>query len=343
MRSDMEVWRDPSLERQRIHRRQQADRRRRRPERPRLGLKDEASGRGADQPAELPGEAGERHVAAEQPRFRQIHDEWRIDCAVQAFAEGEHRDRDAEDDGRLSSREPGAADEHCKERSGPDHSHEREPPQAALALDELHDGQLPERDASREDEPEHPDRGLAHVRGVLRERREELTHHRDPRSDEDDVEDDEAKKDAIAEHVGVAAGLVVRLDVARCGDEPQHRHEDEKRRGVEQEEEREGAGVGRACNCAGDQTAECDAEVHRHPLLREGGMSPVPRCERAQEGGLARPEGSAAESDERVQGKGLPRVANEREESECDGHHDQGATQNSPRSEPVGERAPDES
>ncbi len=342
MRREVEVRRDPSLQRQCIHRREQADRCRRRPEGTWFGLEDEASGRGTDQPAGLPGEAGERHVAAEEPRFSQIDDEWRIDRAVQAFAQSEHRDRDAEDEGRLSSGEPGPADQHRHERAGPDQAHQREPAHSALALDELHDGQLPERDAAREDEPEHPDRRLAHVRGVLRERREELAHHRDAGADEDDVEDDVAKKDTVAEHVGVAAGLVVSLDVTRGGNEPQHPGEDEKRGGVEQEEERERTRVVRACDRAGDEPAERDAEVHRHPLLREGGMTPVFRRERAEERGLTRPEGAAAEADERVQGEGLPWVTNEREEREGDGHHDQRAGQNSPRPEAVGERAPDE-
>jgi hypothetical protein len=79
---------------------------------------------------------------------------------------------------------------------------------------------LRERNDTCEDEPQHADRGFAHVRRVLRERREELAHDRDPGADEDDVEDDEAEKDTIAQDVGVAAGPVVGLDVTRCGNEP---------------------------------------------------------------------------------------------------------------------------
>jgi hypothetical protein len=127
------------FKRQCVNRGHQADSRRRWPERARLGLEDEASGCGADQPAELPREAGERHVAAEQPRFRQIHDQGRIDRAVQAFAQREHRNGDAEDDRRLSSGEPGPADQHGEEGAGPDDPHQREPAHAASAFDELHD------------------------------------------------------------------------------------------------------------------------------------------------------------------------------------------------------------
>jgi len=100
---------NPSFKRQRIHRRQQADGCSRRPERKGFGLEDEPSRCWADQPAELPGEAGESHVTAEQPRFGQVDDERRIDRSVQAFAQSEPGNRDPEDDGRLSSGEPGPA------------------------------------------------------------------------------------------------------------------------------------------------------------------------------------------------------------------------------------------
>ncbi len=275
MRREVEVRGNPSFQRQRIHRRQQADRCSRGPERTRFGLEDEPSRCWADQPAELPGEAGEGHVTAEQPRFGQVDDERRIDRSVQAFPQGEGGDRNTEDDGRLSSGEPGPAEQHRDERAGPDHAHQREPAQSALAFDELHDGQLPERDPAREDEPEHTDCRLAYVRGVLRERREELTHHGDPCADEDDIEDDVAEKDSVAQHVRVPAGLVVRLDMTRRGNEPQHCDEDEKRRGVEQEENRERARVRRSRDGTGHQPAERDAEVHRHPLLREGGVTAI--------------------------------------------------------------------
>ncbi len=113
------------------------------------------------------------------------------------------------------------------------------------------------------------------MRGVLRERREELAHHGDPCADEDDIEDDVPEKHTVAEHVGVTAGLVVRLDMTRRGYEPQHCDEDEKRRGIEQEEKRERARVRRSRDRAGHQSTERDAEVHSHPLLREGGVTPV--------------------------------------------------------------------
>jgi len=109
VRGEVEVRGNPSFQRQRIHRRQQADRCSRRPERTWFRLEDEPARCGADQPAELPGEAGEGHVPAEQPRFGQVDDERRIDRSVQAFAQSEPGNRDTEDDGSLSSGEPGPA------------------------------------------------------------------------------------------------------------------------------------------------------------------------------------------------------------------------------------------
>jgi len=57
---------------------------------------------------------------------------------------------------------------------------------------------------------------------VLRERRQELAHHGDPRADEDDIENDVAEKDTVPQHVCVPAGFVMRLDMTRRGNEPQH-------------------------------------------------------------------------------------------------------------------------
>ncbi len=333
---------DPAFQRQRVRRCEQADHGRGRPESTWLGLEDEASCCRADQPAELPGEARERHVAAEQSRFGQIHHEGRVDRPVQALAQGEHGDRNAEDHGRLGSREPGPSDQHDEERAGPDHAHQCKATHTASPLDELHDRELTDRDNAGEEEPEHPDRRLAHLRGVLRERREKLTHDRDPGADEDDVQEDVAEEDSVAQHVGVAAGLVVLLDVARCGDEAQHGDEDEKRGGVKEEEKRERARVRGSRDGAGHEPAERDTEVHGHPLLSESGVTPLLRRERAEKRGLARPERTAAEADERVQREGLPWVADEREECEPHGHHDQRAGQDAARPQPVGERTANE-
>ncbi len=63
------------------------------------------------------------------------------------------------------------------------------------------------------------------MRRVLGERRQQLDHDRDPSADEDDVEHDVGEEDAVADHVPITARLVMRLDVARCRDESQHRHE----------------------------------------------------------------------------------------------------------------------
>ena len=90
---------------------------------------------------------------------------------MQALAQSEHCNGDAEHDRRLGPRQPASAGHDGEEGSSPDDPHEREPAQAALALDELDDRELRQRDDAGEDEPQDADRGLAHVCGVLCERR----------------------------------------------------------------------------------------------------------------------------------------------------------------------------
>ena len=90
---------------------------------------------------------------------------------MEALGESEDPDGNCEDDRSLSAREPGAPGEHPEKRSGPDNTHQRETAQPPPAFDELHHRKLPECHHRREDEPDHTDRRLAHVRGVLRERR----------------------------------------------------------------------------------------------------------------------------------------------------------------------------
>src|SRR6266540_2149886 len=66
-------------------------------------------------------------------------------------------------------------------------------------------------------------------------------------------------------------------------------------------------------------------------------MTPLLRREGAEQCGLARPKGAAPKTDDDVQRKRFPRVADQREESEADRHHDQSATQDRPRPDPIGE------
>ncbi len=85
MRREVEVRRNPSFQRERIDGCEDADRGRRRPERQRLVLQYEPAHGRADEEAELPGRARERHVAAEKLWFRQFDDQWGVDRAVQAL------------------------------------------------------------------------------------------------------------------------------------------------------------------------------------------------------------------------------------------------------------------
>ncbi len=85
MGGEVEVCRDSGLQRECIDGGEEADHRRSRPQRERLVLEDEPACPRTDEPAELPGETGERHVAAEQLWLREVDDERRVDRAVQAL------------------------------------------------------------------------------------------------------------------------------------------------------------------------------------------------------------------------------------------------------------------
>ena len=97
----MELYRDPRFERQGIGRCEQTDAGNRGPQRQWLVLQDEPARGRADEPADLPRRARERHVAAEQPWLGEVDDERRVDRPVQAFAQSEDTDCDAEDDRGL--------------------------------------------------------------------------------------------------------------------------------------------------------------------------------------------------------------------------------------------------
>src|SRR5207247_1286793 len=80
---------------------------------------------------------------------------------------------------------------------------------------------------------------------------------------------------AVAQHVRVASRLLVRLDPVRNVDQSEDPDEDEKGECIQQEEERERARMRGPCDRTRNEPAECDAEVHRHALLREGGVAPT--------------------------------------------------------------------
>ena len=261
---------------------------------------------------------------------------------METLGEREDGDGTPEDDRSLIAREPDAPGEHTEKRSGPDDTHQRQAAQPPLAFDELDHRKLPECHHRREDEPDHADRRLAHVRGVLCERREELAHHRDAGADQDHVQKDVGDENAVPRHVRIAAGLTPLLAMTRRRYELQHDDEDEERHGVQQEQEGEGARVGSARDCARDERAECEADVHRHALLGECSVTASGWCQRAQQGGLARPERTRCDADEKVQRKRLPRLADQRKEPESDrGQHERTA-QHDPGTEPIRQRAPDE-
>ena len=213
----MELSRDPAFEREGVRGRTDADRRGRGPERERLVLEDEAADRRPDEEPDLPGRAREGHVAAEQLRLREIDDERGVDRPMEALGQREDADGDAEDDRCVRSGEPRAAGHDAEQGAGPDDPHQGEAAQPSPAFDELHDRQLPDRDSRREHEPDQADPELADMRRVLRERRQQLAHHRDACADEDDVQDDVGQEDAIAHDVCVAPRVAVLLAMSRRG------------------------------------------------------------------------------------------------------------------------------
>jgi len=212
---EVEVSGDPPFQRERIDGCEETDGRGGRPESQRLVLEHEAADRGPDEEADLPRGAGKGHVTPEQLRLGEVDDERSVDRSVQALGQREDADGDAEHDGRLSAGEPGASGEHPEQGRCPDHAHQRESAQTPSAFDELDHRELAERDSGGEDEPDHPDRRLADMRGVLRERWQQLAHHSNACADQDDVQDDVGEKDAIAGDVCVAARLTVLLTMAR--------------------------------------------------------------------------------------------------------------------------------
>ena len=341
MRREMEVRRNPPFERKGIGRGEHTDRSCGRPERERLVLKDEPTDGRSDEEADLPRGARERHVAPEELRLREVDHERCIDRPVQALRQGEDTDGDAEDDRGLGAGEPGAPGEHPEKRTRPDDTHEGEAAQAAFPLHELHHRQLPDRNPGGEDKPDHADRRLAHVCGVLGERRQELAHHGDAGADQDHVEDDVGDEDAIPGHVRVASGLTPPLAMARRRHELQHSDEHEERHCVEQEEEGECARVSRASYRAGDERTERETDVHRHPLLGEGCVTTLWWRQGAEQCGLAGPECPGGDPDEEVQCERVPRLANQREQSKGDGGDHEGTAEHDSRSKPVCKRTAD--
>ena len=261
---------------------------------------------------------------------------------MEALGEREDADGDREDDRSLIAREPGAPGKHPEKRSGPDDTHQCQAAQPPPAFDELYNRKLPECHHRREDEPDHADRGLAHMRGVLCERRQELAHHRDAGADQDHVQKDIGDEYAVPRNVRIAARLAPLLAMARRRYELQYDDEDQERHGVQQEQKGEGARVGGARDCTRDKRAECEADIHRHALLGERGVAAPGWRQRAQQGGLARPERTCCNAHEEVQRERLPRLSNQRKECERDrGQHERTA-QHDPGTEPIRQCAPDE-
>ena len=105
--------------------------------------------------------------------------------------------------------------------------------------------------------------------------------------------------------VGGGCSRLTRGD-PRVVDEEEHDHVPEERDRVEQEEDGERLGARDVGDEAADDPADADAEVHRQPLLGEGGVTPCGRREPRDERRLARPEPRRAGALDRDQHECLP-------------------------------------
>ena len=112
----------------------------------------------------------------------------------------------------------------------------------------------------------------------------------------------------------------------------------EERERVEQEEDGERPGARHVGDEAADDPADADAEVHRQPLLREGGVAARGRRQARDERRLARPERRRAGALDRDQDERLPRLADERHQPESDRLQDEAAAEREPRAEAVDHR-----
>src|SRR6266511_3063764 len=120
---------------------------------------------------------------------------------------------------------------------------------------------------------------------------------------------------------------------------PEHADVGEEGKRVEDEEHGERRRVVDPSDRAGRESAEPDAEVHRHALLRERGVTARGRREPGDERRLARPEPGAPRAFEGNERKGLPRLAHEWQQPVADGLEDEPDGKRTARAEAVDERS----
>jgi hypothetical protein len=153
--------------------------------------------------------------------------------------------------------------------------------------------------------------------------------------------EDERDEDAMPEDVLVTTRLVVCLAMPWGRQELEHGDEDEERHRVQQKEERERARFVCPRDRARDESAEREADVHRHALLRKRRVTPLWRRQRAEEGRLARPERSTADADQQIERKRVPGLSDQREEDEGDRAESECRAEDHSWPEPVGQRTRD--
>ncbi len=150
---------------------------------------------------------------------------------------------------------------------------------------------------------------LADPRVVACERRHQVE-QRVAGGDEEEVEHPEAagrsgraarRGTTRARPRGAAAG-------PRSVDEREHRHVGDEGDASSRKSTVNEPGLETLRDQPAREAAEPDAEVHRHALLREGGVAPVGGRQARDQRRLARPEARAARALDRDQGERLPRL-----------------------------------
>ena len=262
---EVEVRRNPPFEHRRVGGRQHADRCSCRPERERPVLENESADRRSDEEADLPRGARERHVAPKELRLGEVDYERGVDrpCKHSATAKTPTATPKT-----IAACVPvnQAPPTSTPRNAPPDDTHQGESAQAACPSTSFITGSCAIAT------PAEKTNQITLIAGRSRARCSWRTeggapHHGDAGADQDHVEDDEGDEDAIPCDIRVASGTL-RLPMARRRHEFRHAMNTRKVMGVSRKRNVTRS-VGGASDGAGDERAERETHVHRHPLLGE--------------------------------------------------------------------------
>jgi hypothetical protein len=268
----------------------------------------------------------------------EIGDERRLHSPVEAFADGDHAERDRQERRRGEAVQLGSGDGNDQQGGGPNDPERGERPHPPMSLEDSRHRQLREHDHDRVEEEEDADPTFRDPRLVLRVDRQCLQ-LRHPCRDEDEVEADHGHEDAVSQHLAVAA-RPCRLpsDLRRLGHAEQHDRVEEERGGVAEEKDRERVRIARRRYQAPGEPAEADAEVHHHALHGEGLVALLLRRQPRDQRRLARPEPAVPGAGDRARDEALPGVLDENVAPEADRHQPERDCEGQPPSDAINER-----